>query len=141
MEFIAWSLHKYVMHGFLWEVHRDHHEPHSKRMERNDAFALVFAIPSFLMILFGGLIDKPLLAATGYGVMAYGFTYFLVHEVIIHRRFKFFRGRGRYLRGLIIAHRHHHVVRTKEGSKNFGMLIVHPRYFSTNVQRAPGANR
>ena len=25
MEFMAWFTHKYVMHGFLWNLHRDHH--------------------------------------------------------------------------------------------------------------------
>ena len=25
MEFVAWSVHKYVMHGFLWSLHKDHH--------------------------------------------------------------------------------------------------------------------
>ncbi|HBT09596.1 MAG TPA: beta-carotene hydroxylase, partial [Leeuwenhoekiella sp.] len=25
MEFMAWFTHKYVMHGFLWVLHRDHH--------------------------------------------------------------------------------------------------------------------
>ena len=25
MEFVAWSNHKYVMHGFLWRWHKDHH--------------------------------------------------------------------------------------------------------------------
>ena len=27
MEFVAWATHKYVMHGFLWYLHEDHHVP------------------------------------------------------------------------------------------------------------------
>jgi beta-carotene 3-hydroxylase len=42
MEFTAWATHKYVMHGFLWALHRDHHEPHDLIFERNDAFFLIF---------------------------------------------------------------------------------------------------
>ena len=30
MEFVAWSSHKYIMHGFGWAWHRDHHEPHDR---------------------------------------------------------------------------------------------------------------
>ncbi|VAW03475.1 Beta-carotene hydroxylase, partial [hydrothermal vent metagenome] len=30
MEFIAWGTHKYIMHGFGWSWHRDHHERHDK---------------------------------------------------------------------------------------------------------------
>lgn len=131
MEFAAWALHKYVMHGFLWSLHRDHHEPNDKSFQRNDLFAIVFAVPSFFAILFGGLYDLPLLGAAGYGVMAYGVAYFLVHEAIIHRRFRFLRGRGPYFRALIVAHRHHHLVQTKDGASNFGMLLVHPKYFNS----------
>ena len=25
MEFVAWATHKYIMHGFLWSLHKDHH--------------------------------------------------------------------------------------------------------------------
>lgn len=129
MEFAAWSLHKYVMHGFLWNLHEDHHTPHKKTFERNDAFAIFFAVPSFLSILFGTLFQMPLLEAFGFGVMAYGAAYFFVHEIIIHRRLRFFRGKGFYLLGLIMAHRDHHKIHTKEGTDNHGMLLVHPRYF------------
>ena len=26
MEFVAWFSHKYIMHGFLWSWHKDHHK-------------------------------------------------------------------------------------------------------------------
>ena len=32
-----------IMHGFGWGWHRDHHEPHDNRLEKNDRFALVGA--------------------------------------------------------------------------------------------------
>ena len=38
MEGVAWSSHKYVMHGFGWGWHRDHHEPHSNVLEKNDLY-------------------------------------------------------------------------------------------------------
>src|SRR3546814_14738148 len=43
MEGVAWASHKYIMHGFGWAWHRDHHEPHAKALEKNDLFALVGA--------------------------------------------------------------------------------------------------
>lgn len=129
MEFAAWSLHKYVMHGFLWSLHEDHHYPYVKPFQKNDLFAVFFAVPSFFFILFGTQFGMPVLGAVGFGIMAYGILYFFVHEIIIHRRFKFFRGRGWYFNALIRAHRDHHKVQGKEGSSNFGMLIAHPKYF------------
>ena len=39
MEFMAWFTHKYVMHGFLWKLHADHHnKDHDSWFERNDFF-------------------------------------------------------------------------------------------------------
>ena len=48
MEFIALASHKYVMHGFLWYLHEDHHVLTGKPLQKNDSFALIFAIPSAL---------------------------------------------------------------------------------------------
>ena len=53
MEWFAWFLHKYVMHGPLWILHEDHHTPRPHRKwQLNDFFAFFFAVPSFLFILF-----------------------------------------------------------------------------------------
>jgi len=46
MEGLAWWSHKYVMHGFGWAWHRDHHEPHDRLFEKNDLYALVGAAMS-----------------------------------------------------------------------------------------------
>jgi beta-carotene 3-hydroxylase len=27
MEVVTWCTHKFVMHGFLWVLHEDHHQP------------------------------------------------------------------------------------------------------------------
>jgi beta-carotene 3-hydroxylase len=129
-----------VVFAALWNLHQDHHVPHQKVFERNDAFAVVFAVPSFFSLLFGTLYGYPLFEAFGYGIMAYGFAYFFVHEVIIHRRIKFFRGRGFYFLGLIMAHREHHVNQGKEGAANFGMLWVHPKYFKKAWQHRRAAS-
>ena len=131
MEFMAWFLHKYVMHGPLWILHNDHHNPNPHRSyQLNDFFALVFAVPSFLFILFDRILDLPALGAVGFGIMAYGGAYFFIHEIIIHRRFKFFKIKpNRYFRALNSAHKIHHSQPTKEGCRNFGMLVVSFEYF------------
>ena len=131
MEFVAWALHKYVMHGFLWTLHEDHHvvDP-NKNFQKNDFFAIFFAVPSFLLILFDSISGKPLLGALGFGIMAYGFAYFFVHEVIIHRRLKFnYLKSNRYFKGLNSAHKIHHSIRTKHGASCFGMLAVPFKYY------------
>jgi hypothetical protein len=50
MEFMAWFIHKYIMHGVLWVLHKDHHQKdHDSWFERNDAFFLFFAEPQYVL--------------------------------------------------------------------------------------------
>ena len=45
MEFVAWFSHKYIMHGFLWSLHKDHHlKDHKSWFERNDFFFIFYAL-------------------------------------------------------------------------------------------------
>ncbi|RYY91387.1 MAG: beta-carotene hydroxylase, partial [Chitinophagaceae bacterium] len=82
MEGITWLTHRYVMHGFLWYLHRDHHQVEPGFFEKNDLFFVIFAVPSMLLIGFG--VGKGIWwqAAIGFGIMAYGAAYFIVHDVI-----------------------------------------------------------
>ncbi|HBF19706.1 MAG TPA: carotene hydroxylase, partial [Cryomorphaceae bacterium] len=91
MEFVAWATHKFVMHGFLWNLHEDHHVKTPGFFEKNDTFFLIFAIPSWLCIMLGTLYANTLAVSIGAGIAVYGMAYFLVHEVFIHQRFKWFR--------------------------------------------------
>src|SRR5688500_12358961 len=130
MEGITWLTHKYVMHGFLWYLHEDHHQKGPGFFEKNDAFFIIFAIPSFLSILFGTIKEIYWLQAIGFGIMAYGFAYFLVHDVIIHQRFKWFtRSNNTYVRTIRWAHKMHHKHLDKHDGESFGMLLVHKKYF------------
>ena len=90
MEGITWLTHRFVMHGFLWYLHRDHHQKTGPFFEKNDAFFLIFAIPSWLCIMLGLQNKLYAVAAIGFGIALYGLAYFIVHEVIIHQRFKWF---------------------------------------------------
>ena len=47
MEGVAWTTHKYVMHGFLWILHKDHHQVRPGVFEKNDLFAFIFAVPAY----------------------------------------------------------------------------------------------
>ncbi len=133
MEFVAWFAHKYVMHGFLWSWHEDHHKPHTVEgfFEKNDLFFIVFALPSFLCYLVGCVVPGYLwLLSVGIGISIYGMVYFLIHDVYIHQRFKWFRQLdSKYSRAILRAHGMHHAVQTKENCESFGLLIVDPKFF------------
>ncbi len=139
MEFMAWFTHKFVMHGPLWSWHADHHDPiHLKKgfWEKNDRFFLVFAIPSAICYMLGSLYPElRFLLYIGIGISLYGLCYFLVHDVYIHRRFKWFRQLDNpYSKAILKAHGAHHAKQTKEDGESFGMLIVHPRYFRKRIK-------
>lgn len=130
MEGVTWLTHKYVMHGFLWYLHEDHHQPTGHVLEKNDAFFLIFAIPSMMCIFYGTFNHIPWLAGLGTGIAMYGFAYFIVHEVIIHQRIKWFtRSNLRYIKVLRWAHKMHHKNLGKEDSESFGMLYVSKKYW------------
>ncbi len=131
MEGVTWMTHKYVMHGFGWFLHEDHHQPgYPHVFEKNDAFFVVFAIPSMLLFFFGIRPELNYLFFIGLGILLYGIAYFIVHDVLIHRRFNWFKNtKNAYLRGLRKAHKIHHKNMGKEESQCFGMLFVPFKYF------------
>lgn len=130
MEGVTWLTHKFVMHGFLWYLHEDHHQPRGNMLEKNDAFFLIFAIPSWLCIMLGLMNQVYWVVSIGAGIAMYGLAYFIVHDIIIHQRFKIFsRWNSTYVRAIRWAHKMHHKHIDKEDGESFGMLMVHKRYW------------
>jgi len=133
MEFVAWFTHKYLMHGLLWSWHEDHHDPMQKHgfFEKNDRFFLVFAIPSAFCYMAGTFVEGwNFLLFIGIGISVYGMIYFLIHDVYIHRRFKWFSQLdNKYSRAILRAHGAHHAVKTKEDCESFGLLVINPKFF------------
>ena len=130
MEGITWLTHRFVMHGFLWYLHEDHHKPTGHKLEKNDTFFLIFAIPSWLCIMLGLQNKLYWVAAIGFGIALYGLAYFIVHEVIIHQRFKWFtRSNNTYVRTIRWAHKMHHKHLDKHEGESFGMLMVAKKYW------------
>jgi beta-carotene 3-hydroxylase len=129
MEVVAWVMHKYVLHGFLWFLHKSHHTRHNHAFELNDLFFAWYGTLAMLFFIFG---SEPLDYRfwIGAGITLYGVAYFLIHDVFIHRRIKAFgRTSNVYFKALNMAHKVHHKTSGKDGSESFGMLWVSPRYF------------
>lgn len=129
MEVIAWSSHKYIMHGFGWAWHRDHHEPHDRVLEKNDLYAVFGAGISISMFAVG----SPLVIGArawepgtwiGLGVLLYGVIYTLIHDGLVHQRyFRWVPKRG-YAKRLVQAHKLHHATIGKEGGVSFGFVVA-----------------
>ncbi|MEY2693506.1 MAG: Carotene hydroxylase, partial [Bacteroidota bacterium] len=107
-----------------------HKKDHDSWFERNDAFFIFYAVVSmgFFVLWQQQILDVGL--AIGLGIFAYGWTYFLVHDIFIHQRFKLFRNaNGKYAKAVRRAHKMHHKHVGKEHGECFGMLWVPMKYF------------
>ncbi|MEI6594735.1 MAG: beta-carotene hydroxylase [Bacteroidota bacterium] len=138
MECVAWLAHKYMMHGFLWFLHHDHHQRDDQGFfEKNDYFFLIFATPGIIFIINGLLNQFSFTFFIGIGISLYGLAYFLVHDIFIHQRFKLFRNTDSiYLRAIRKAHKMHHKHLSKENGECFGMLWVPVFYFKEALKRS-----
>ncbi len=136
MEMVTWLTHKYVMHGFLWVLHEDHHQPgYEGIFEKNDLFFIIFATPSILLFYFGINPQLNYLFFIGLGIFLYGSAYFLVHDVLIHQRLKWLRRFSNpYFSALRKGHKVHHKHLGKEDGEVFGMLFVPFKYFKEHKQ-------
>lgn len=130
MEFVAWASHKYIMHGFGWGWHRDHHEPHDNKLEKNDLYGIVGAVMSISMFAIG----SPLVMGAsawepgtwvGLGILFYGIIYTLIHDGLVHQRYFKYVPRGGYAKRLVQAHKLHHATIGKEGGVSFGFVWAH----------------
>jgi beta-carotene 3-hydroxylase len=129
MEGVAWSAHKYIMHGFGWGWHRDHHERHDRLLEKNDLYAIVGAAMSISMFAAG----SPLVLGAaawepgtwiGLGILLYGIVYTLIHDGLIHQRYFRYVPKKGYAKRLVQAHKLHHATVGKEGGVSFGFVIA-----------------
>lgn len=130
MEGVAWFTHKYIMHGLLWYLHKDHHQKEDGFFEKNDAFFLIFATPCIMLLWLGVTGPVPWMIFVGIGIFLYGAAYFLVHDVIIHQRFKWLsRSNNIYVRAIRWAHKMHHKRLDRYQGESFGMLFVARKYW------------
>ena len=119
------------MHGFLWSLHKDHHiKDHKSWFERNDLFFIFYALVSSGFVILWGEVNFWFGLPIALGIFLYGLTYFIVHDIFIHQRFKIFKNANSlYAKGIRRAHKIHHKNIHKEDGECFGMLWVPPKYF------------
>ena len=129
MEGVAWSAHTYIMHGWGWGWHRDHHERHNRMFEKNDLYALVGAAMSISAFAAG----SPLVLGAsawepgtwiGLGILLYGIVYSLIHDGLIHQRYFRYVPKHGYAKRLVQAHKLHHATVGKEGGVSFGFVFA-----------------
>ena len=127
MEGVTYLLHRYVMHGIGWALHRSHHKAPADWFEANDLFPCIGAGIAMFGFALGFNVPLPGLVAVGAGVTAYGAAYMFVHDVYIHGRLGRMPEVG-VLERLRRAHAIHHLYK----GEPFGMLLpVLPKRWRT----------
>ena len=128
MEGFAYVMHRWVMHGPGWFLHASHHRTREGRFELNDLYAVIFALPSILLIYGGVQADWGGWAtAVGIGIATYGAIYFGFHDVIVHRRLPHrYVAKSPYMKRIVQAHRLHHAIESKRHGLSFGFLFAPP---------------
>lgn len=137
MEGATWLIHRYIMHGFLWILHRDHHD-HSNEgsLERNDLFFVIFATPAIALLYVGVRQEFSYVFFIGLGISLYGMAYFFVHDIFIHQRAQLFKKtRNSYLLAIRRAHKQHHKHLGKENGECFGFLWVPVKFFKMYMNK------
>lgn len=133
MELMAHVAHKYVMHGFLWSLHKSHHQKGNSFFEKNDFYFLIFATPGILLLLYGMYESYSWKFFLGLGITLYGFTYLLLHDIVIHQRLRWFTKLDNpYINAMRRAHKAHHANVHKNAAVNYGLLWVDRKYFKPN---------
>lgn len=130
MEGVAWFTHKYIMHGLLWSWHKDHHVHSKGFFEKNDLFSIFFSLLAMGLIFAGLLIPSVWYAFyIGLGVTGYGLSYFIFHDVIVHRRYKHrWKFGSKYMQKIIRVHKIHHKHLKKDGAEAFGFLYAGKKF-------------
>ena len=131
MEGFSHFFHKHVLHGILWHVHRTHHRPSKSFFELNDAVSLFFGLLSTGLIVFG--FDQGIagMAYLGIGMAIYGMLYFILHDVVVHRRVKGvkYKPANRYFAALRRAHMQHHRHLDRTPGESYGLFIFPAKFY------------
>lgn len=113
MELWARFAHGRLWHGPLYSVHHSHHAP-TGWFEKNDIFSVFHASVAIAAILYGCVgepsVWREIAYGGGLGATAFGLSYFVVHDGLVHGRLPVgFLRKWRYFRKVEGAHRVHHV--------------------------------
>lgn len=135
-EIASYFLHRYLFHGQLWFIHKSHHSHREGTFEHNDFFSLFFSSLSIVLIISGfSKLIAPFWGWFGGGIAIYGMLYFVIHDLMTHRRFFPLKPTGLVVTLLSRAHLIHHQSHDKPGQEPYGLFLVHPEILAKLKKR------
>ncbi len=123
MEGWARVLHGRLWHGVLWRFHESHHVEQPGYFELNDLFAVFHAAVAIPMMLYGCVGPegwaREALFGLSLGMTAFGLSYAVVHDGLVHGRLPVaFLRRSAWIRRIEAAHKVHH----RDGEAPYGLF-------------------
>jgi len=124
--FVTW-VHRYVMHGPGWSLHRSHHAQNRAGFELNDIYSFGFSLMGFALFVGSVLTGGGILVWIALGYTLYGLLYFVVHDGLVHHRLPLsWRPKSGYLHRLLVAHHLHHRFAERLPAVSYGFLYAPP---------------
>jgi beta-carotene 3-hydroxylase len=94
-------------------------------------FSLLFGGVAVVMIILGAE-SLDFRFWMGVGITLYGGLYFVLHDVLVHRRLTWFsKPKHPFLKGIYKAHQAHHKTNQKEDAVSFGLFLVPKEFFNS----------
>jgi beta-carotene 3-hydroxylase len=137
MELWAGFVHGQMWHGFLYRMHRSHHET-TGPFEWNDVLSASHAPIAIVLIVYGceatPALSTTLAFGVGMGMTLFGLSYLVVHDGFVHRRLPVsFLGRFTYFRKVRAHHNIHHA----KGGAPYGFFLPPLRTSLTEASAVP----
>jgi beta-carotene 3-hydroxylase len=124
IECLSILLHRFVFHGPFWKIHETHHVARKAIFELNDSFSVGFALISIVLLALGFFIPESAVCfPLGLGICVYGGLYFVVHDLMAHKRYYPLTPKNRIVKALVHAHRCHHRHADQVGQGPWGLFI------------------
>lgn len=102
MEGVTRLLHRFVINGFGWSLHEDHHRYTEGSLQKNDTFAGILSLLTFMLIFINAR-ELNILFRIGLGVAIYGLGYFVFHYVWFHKKIKTkYKPKSSYMKKIFI---------------------------------------
>jgi beta-carotene 3-hydroxylase len=129
MEVFTALFHRFIMHGLLWRIHVTHHVRKGRGpFEMNDVFVGFFTVAAICLIIVG--LPDGVSVWIGAGIAFYGMTYFVIHDIVIHKRFaRPPAPKNAYLQAIYRAHMAHHKHTDNATGEAYGLLWVPSSYW------------
>ena len=116
-------IHKFLFHGPLWFIHSSHHRPkRGQILELNDLFAVAFSLLPIWLMMGSSSVETPRFAV-GLGMTVHGAAYFILHDLMTHRRWWPLNPVGESARKIVRHHRVHHQRVDRAGQGPWGLLL------------------